>query len=153
MCLTVSLADDRGIYGVEPTSLSTSVVHGRPASSNCFFFISNPHRFIRSYTTNWIAPLLTPNSASDVPRNKPNTPSERTMDEKPSATRQRSVRRNHGVKRTPYAAIRGGRIRPRRKHSYFNDPYRVCHYRSDRAWGGMLKSVYNVDFIVKCELA
>jgi hypothetical protein len=55
-----------------------------PIDSRRFRFRSNPHRFISSYKVNWMAPLLTPKRASEVPRNRPAVPSVLQIDDKPS---------------------------------------------------------------------
>jgi hypothetical protein len=50
------------------TNLSSSIVHARPSFSSLRRLRSKAHSFIFSYAMNCSAPLLTPTSASVVPR-------------------------------------------------------------------------------------
>jgi hypothetical protein len=73
---------------IERTNLSSSVDHDFPALAKALRFWVNPHSFIFSYAMNWRAPLLTPNSARDVPLYSPRIPSNLYVDESPSETKE-----------------------------------------------------------------
>jgi len=57
-----------GVSNAQRTSLSSCKVHSRPSLANRRLLRSNPQLFIFSYAINCSAPLLTPTSASVVPR-------------------------------------------------------------------------------------